>query len=126
MHPSQLIALLILIATLTGCDNEPPQPRSEFSAHELFLEVRCDACHGSEGRGSWMGPALEGLDAYWQAGEIAAYLEDPEAVIEVTPRLAAMRHQYPSVMRSFPELSPEERRRIADWLLSRDAEGPTK
>jgi hypothetical protein len=73
-----------------------------------------------------MGPALEGLDAYWQAGEIAAYLEDPEAVIEVTPRLAAMRHQYPSVMRSFPELSPEERRRIADWLLSRDAEGPTK
>ncbi|MCB9915194.1 MAG: c-type cytochrome [Planctomycetes bacterium] len=110
-------ALLLLAPLVTACDREPPKPLSEMTPRELFLEVRCDSCHGSDRRGSWMGPPLVDLEQHWTAPDLARYLRDPLPVIEATPRLTELKRQYTNPMRAFPELPQAERLRLAEWLL---------
>lgn len=112
------LPLLLLGLFAVSCDSEPEKPRSEFTGPELFLDARCDSCHGGDRTGSWMGPPLAGLRENWTEEDLARYLRDPVPVIDATPRLSKMRRKYPSTMRAFPELPKRERLRIAKWLLS--------
>lgn len=113
-----LLSSLLLVALACGCDSQPTKPRSELTGPELFSDARCGSCHGGDRSGSWMGPPLEGLGAHWDVEGLARYLRDPLPVIEATPRLSKMRRKFPSTMRSFNELTKEERTKIARWLLA--------
>lgn len=118
-HALLLFGLLLLPSALLACAEEPAANRAPRDGGELFLESRCDACHGGQGQGSFTGPTLEALDQKWTPEALARYLRDPLPVIESTPRLSKLRRRFPATMRAYPELPEAERLRLASWLISR-------
>ncbi len=116
--PPIVLTTAVLALLAAACDSNPEKPRSEMTGRELFLDARCDSCHGGDRAGSWMGPSLATLEQHWTEQPLADFLLDPLPIIEADPRLSKLRRSYPASMRPFFEFTPSERLRIASWLLS--------
>lgn len=85
---------------------------------ELFL-ANCARCHGRAGEGSFMAPELSRVAEHWDVERLGRYLRDPEKVIAEDPRLLEQGRRYSQRMPAFPQLTPEQREKVAEWVLQR-------
>ena len=79
------VLLLALVLVVSSCERAPQKPRAEMSGRDLYLDARCDTCHGGQGQGSYTGPSLQQVAEHWSQEDLARYLRDPGPVIEATP-----------------------------------------
>jgi len=110
------LALAFGLIGLAAACGQPARPRSELSGAELFALVKCDACHGPGGAGTFLGPRLERIAANWSRADLSEYIRDPAPFRERDARLRELSRGFTAHMRAFPELSDDERDRVADWL----------
>ena len=71
----------------------------------------CSACHGADGGGTMLGPALAGRAARWDMDRLAAYLADPAAYAAEHPEVQHQRMPQPATT------EPEELSALAAWTL---------
>jgi len=120
--PLGLLAPLVLGA-LGGCASNPgPAPEGATGA-ELYAWHNCANCHDDDKSGTWVGPALRELSAHWTVDTLADFLADPKAFAERDERLEALDGRYLGSMGPYDDLRPEERRRLAAWLLGQPDAG---
>jgi mono/diheme cytochrome c family protein len=85
---------------------------------DLYRTQACATCHGSEGQGSMLGPALKGAGVHWTREKLVDYLSDPQTYTSMDPRLAQQGKTYLQPMPAYKTLKPEERAGLADFVLS--------
>ena len=112
----RLTPLFVLALLLVACRRAAPA--GPATGQELFRRELCGSCHGSAGKGTWMGPPLRGLGAHWTREELADFLRDPAAKVRTDPRLEELSRRFPNAMKANQVLGKQERTRLADWLLS--------
>ena len=112
------LALAALTGSCGGGDGETGGVESFDAARGYYRDWGCPLCHGDGREGTELGPALENLEASWDAESLADYLRDPERFRRDDPRVRELRTYYPEV--TMPEYDrPEpERRLLAEWLLT--------
>ena len=87
-------------------EGTPPTPETgDTAAVALIAREGCIGCHSLDGAGGRNGPNLDGVAKRHNAAWIENYLPDPEAI---NPE---------AKMRAYPDLTPEERRSIAEYLV---------
>lgn len=99
----------VMMAWLTLLqEGEAPRPAPDDTLGiRLVLREGCVGCHRLDGVGGRVGPALDGVAGRRSASWIVDYLPDPAAI---DPK---------AEMRSYPDLSLEDRTAIADYLVRR-------
>lgn len=137
---AKLTAGLLGLAVLSGAAlalgvGRPPRPgnpgvlavreEARFPGRKLFAEHQCVVCHGKDGSGTAMGPALGSiLPEYLTAAggdeaaaleRLAAYLREPQK----EPTLRRDTTRYPNPMPSARSLglSDEDLRKVAAYIL---------
>lgn len=117
-RPSTREALFALAALLAAACSEPPAPALPPDGAQLFREQNCVQCHGPEGRGTNLGPALLDKKPFWTRESLAQYLTDPAARIAQDERLARQADLYRLPMTKFVGLTLEQRLALADHVLA--------
>lgn len=112
------ICLALLLSTATAACFGPRQPPPGAAADLIYELQNCANCHAADRSGTRLGPPLAGLRAHWTRASLARFLEDPEPWRAGDPRLAEQARELDSVMGPYANLGPEERLRLADWLLA--------
>ncbi len=95
------------------------KPAGPPSAEALFRRELCGSCHGSAGKGSWMGPPLRGLSEHWDRDSLQEFLRDPAGRLATDERLSKLSREFPNPMAANRVLGKAERLQLADWLLQR-------
>jgi len=124
-----LFILLFLLSRLTkdedksnGIPEQNPVPQTNLSsenlsAPELMSKLGCTTCHGTDLKGTRMGPPLFGLREHWGRDNLINYLRNPNSYAD-TERFKEQQKQYPGLMMpSFSNIDVKELGRIADYLL---------
>ena len=124
-----LFILLFLLSRLTKDEdtntNAPEQntvPQGDLSsenlsAPELMSKLGCTTCHGSDFRGSRMGPGLYGISQYWSRDKLINYFRNPASYAD-TERFKEHQQKYPGLMMpSFSNIDVKELGKIADYLM---------
>jgi len=109
-------------------DDEIPAPGGNLSSNEqntsteanAFTLIRnngCVSCHGSDLRGSNLGPSLMEVKQHWTSREeLISYLRNPSSFMD-KDRFRAYKEKYPSVvMPPFNYLDVKDLGKIADYL----------
>lgn len=98
---------------------------SRYPGRRIFTENRCVVCHGADGSGGEMGPALGAIMPEYLAqagGDVAeakrrlvAYLKEPQTV----PVLRKEKRRYPNPMPSAQGLglSDADVEKVAEWVI---------
>ena len=102
--PAQASVLLAWYELLEKGSLPQPEP-TEREQILLITRENCFSCHKIDGAGGKKGPDLAGVAERQDKQWIVNYLPDPEAVFA------------DSKMRSYPDLTLEERESIADYLM---------
>ena len=103
-----------LASGLVACRQAPPPGASGKTIYTL---QNCANCHGGDERGTARGPALFGLNAYWERTAMAQFFADPKGLASRDSRLSAMIEAYPAEMSTYENLTLSERLVLADYLL---------
>lgn len=112
-----LVALLGLTALLLpACDGAPAKDPGTLTGAELF-QANCARCHGRAGEGSFLAPELSRVSEHWDVERLSDYIRDPAKVIAEDPRLIEQGRRYSQRMPAFPQLGPEQRAKVAEWVL---------
>lgn len=82
----------------------------------IYAKANCAMCHGVDRTGKPVGPALLTLKQNWTLGKLEEYLTDPQGFSDSDSRLSEQRQQYTMKMPA-PNISQEERHKLAQWLL---------
>ena len=86
---------------------------------KLFEEQGCATCHGSDFKGTQLGPPLARLKKTWKRQELLPYLKNPEQYAEKNPRLKKLASNYSMMkMPGFDFLKPTELQAIMDFLFT--------
>jgi mono/diheme cytochrome c family protein len=101
---------------LAACAKDPARSGPPDGA-ALFREQNCVQCHAPDATGTNLGPTLHHKKQFWTREKLAAYLADPQAVIETDERLKSQATQYMLPMVKFIGLSLEQRLALADHVL---------
>lgn len=109
-----LVALASIV--LCSCLGRRPVPEGASGA-EIFVLQNCKLCHEPDGSGSGRGPALRKLRQYWTEEQLVVYLFDPAPMIAADPRLKEQEDRHSLPMPRYHNLSEEQRRVLAGWLL---------
>lgn len=126
--PFALAAVCGLI--LIGCGGAEPDvgqasnsisEADESRAIKLFQSEACTVCHGEMAQGvEETGPALRDLAPYWDVDRLMAYIADPEGFRAANPDFEDRREvAFELEMPASDQLSEDQRRLLARWLLSR-------
>ncbi|MCB9897062.1 MAG: cytochrome c [Planctomycetes bacterium] len=115
-HLGALARLPVLAGLLAGagCSSTSDLPPDVQTGAELYVSQSCALCHGADGRSAFWRPGpdlVPSLDA-WTVDALAEYLADPAAWAARDPRLDD------DGMPGFPQLSVDERERLARFVLS--------
>lgn len=118
------------VAFAAGCGGRQPAPPAgldevQTAGWQAYVDLNCASCHGQAREGQRSGPALTDLTKNWTAEQLVAYLTDPDAVVEATPRLAYKAERYSIGMPSASAKSPgyaakaraEKLEALAEYLL---------
>ena len=88
-----------------------------LSASELVGKLGCITCHGSDLKGTRMGPPLQGLKENWGRDKLINFLRNPSSYMD-TERFQEFRKKYPGIMMpEFNNIDVKELGKIADYLL---------
>ena len=111
-------AVLATLALAPGaaCSSRIDPPPGA-SGEDIYALQNCANCHGERGEGKSLGPPLRDLAASWTVADLGRYLARPEDFIERDPRLRALDAEYTSEMNPYDNLTDDERRVLAEWLL---------
>lgn len=92
-------------------------PSSNENALTLIKKNGCTSCHGSDLRGSNLGPNLMNVKQNWDSREeLISYLRNPSSFMD-KDRFRKYKEQYPSVvMPPFNYLDIKDLGKIADYL----------
>jgi mono/diheme cytochrome c family protein len=116
MHrPAPFLALALALAP-AACDASSA-PVGAPDGRALFRRQTCTVCHGVDGAGSALAPALRGLRANWSVQELALYLADPAAYAAGDERLRAQAGKYPQMMPKYGTLDAAQREALAAYVL---------
>lgn len=86
---------------------------------KLFDAQGCATCHGSDYKGTQLGPPLARLKKTWKRQELLQYLKNPEQYAEKNPRLKKLASNYSMMkMPGFDFLKPTELQAIMDFLFT--------
>jgi mono/diheme cytochrome c family protein len=109
----------VLLAALaaSACSGSGPGETASSLGADLFKVQGCATCHGNEGQGSMLGPALRGLKQHWTREQLVEYFVDPQAFAAKDPRLAKQGKGFIQSMPGYKALKPEERASLADLVL---------
>jgi len=110
-------AAALLGLALASCSMRE-QPPEGAHGNEIYRMQNCANCHGPTGAGGSLGPALAGLEKYWDADELAEYFVDPKAFEERDERLRELKSSHSGTMTSYANLSEDQRLTLARWLLA--------
>lgn len=89
----------------------PADPR-ETRGRELFAGPgACSACHGANGGGTMLGPALAGRAGRWDEERLTEYLADPAGYAARHPEVEHRRMPQPAVT------DPADLAALAAWTL---------
>jgi cytochrome c553 len=111
-----MAGLLLCAAAACGQGNATTIPSSPAAA--LYAAEGCADCHGADGTGGTLGPALAQLRAHWTADELAAYLADPRPALAGDERLGRLGQPYIMSMPDFRRLDQAKRLLLAEHLLA--------
>ena len=123
-----VVVVVSLVAITAGCGGRGDQvddvvtatPAEIETARGVFENETCGMCHGPEGEGTDLAPALENLGGYWDEQRLVRYLENPAAFRVADPSFDARRAEvYEMDMPSYDHVPESERRSVARWLLTR-------
>jgi cytochrome c551/c552 len=115
----------------TGCSGPEPadetvavqQPVSPLTAEEidrveaLLKENICAECHGENLQGSETGPSLGEIREYWNEERLAEYLYHPQRYMVSHQKVQERSPGFEIDMPPYKDLSEEDRRLLARWVL---------
>jgi cytochrome c553 len=116
VHAARLGRRALALGLLAAACQSPTPPPPGASGATIYALQLCANCHGEAGQGTWRGPPLSGLSAHWTRDELAEFFAAPERWAG-SGRLAELAQRFPRPMDSYAALAPDERRRLADWVL---------
>ena len=132
-RPSHVLALftsLAAAAALASCGggDEPTTDGGESAADERPLSDAIDLysggtaptclfCHGENGEGGMMGPALDGLGADWDVDGLTQFVLEPEQGVAASERLTDVASRYSMHMPKPSGFTESDARVMARWLL---------
>ena len=109
----RVLLLSLSTAWLLSCGG----PDEHARGRALYALQGCQTCHGQNGEGLTLAPALRNLDQLWEREALIEYFANPSAFVEGDERLRALRERYniqmPAIM-----ADPSERGALADYVLS--------
>lgn len=114
----QLVCLALTIPLALGACAMRKQPALGATGAEIFDASACSSCHGESLGGTSTGPPLLGLSAVWERKRLAEFLGDPGPFFEQDERLQQLDSGFSASMPGYDNLSPDERDRLAGYLLS--------
>lgn len=124
---ARIASLAVLLGAAVGCASsaEDAAPAGESAGRELFMTHGCAACHGPEGRGN--GPLAATLDPPPRDfRDRGAYKRGPaREQIERTLSLGLLGESF-SAMPSYPHLTPDERRLLAEHVIALQGDASVK
>jgi len=112
-----------LIVLLCGCGGSEPsavvrQIRTEDPTYALYQRLICHRCHGADLEGGTKAPSLRELAEHYDVERLMHYLEDPQALRAVDPRLRELDMRYTNFeMPSYATLDSTVRRTLVEFLL---------
>jgi cytochrome c551/c552 len=112
-----LVAALALGWSCSSSEAPSAAAGNGAAGQQLYAAKGCSLCHGPEGQGSMLGPALKDLKSHWDRARLAAFIADPNAVLKEDARLAQQAAKYPQPMAPLLNTSESDRLALADWLL---------
>jgi hypothetical protein len=83
---------------------------------QAYKDAGCIKCHGEDGSGGSMAPALKSLSLYWTEGQLQSYLADPPGFAAKDTRLAEQSGKYQMMMPAVPDA--QLRQTLAAWLIT--------
>lgn len=111
------LVLGVLVSGLWGCGTRSVTGAAAEGA-KLYAAEQCSTCHGPDGVGTGMAPALRGLKERYTAERLVSYLKDPEALIASDQHLADLAQRYGRAMPTFSHLDQTHLEQIAAYVLT--------
>ncbi len=123
-----LFILLFALSRATKEDNTTnsaigsPNPQSNMSSQDLTAEqlvskLSCTTCHGTDLKGTKMGPSLYRVSESWTRDKLINYLRNPTSFSD-TERFQKYTEEFPGmIMPTFGHINVKDLGKIADYLL---------
>ena len=83
----------------------------------VFDNYNCAQCHGAQGEGSKLAPAIDKLGEHFTKAQLIEYLKNPMEYAKQDPRLNEQKKGYPSMMPNYEFIGEEKLSDLADYLL---------
>lgn len=113
-----LAALPLTLLAATACLG--PKHYSEDEDPDgaaIFAGSNCTMCHGSDLRGTKLGPTLVDVEQHWTVDTLMAYLAAPTEVAEMDARLTQIGHDFSNDMPPYDHLLSKHSRVLATWVI---------
>ncbi len=123
-----LFIVLFLLNRMTKEDEETnvnrvenPVPQTDMSSEEisgaeLVKRLGCTSCHGTELKGSRIGPDLTLVKNFWSRDQLINYLRNPGSYMD-TERMKQYKKDFPGIiMPPFSQVDVKDLGKIADYL----------
>ncbi len=126
------LALFILLFVLSRVTKEnkttidsaigSPNPQSnmtsqDLTAEQLINKLNCTTCHGTDIKGTKMGPSLYHVSEFWTRDNLINYLRNPTSFSD-TKRFQDYTEKFPGmIMPTFGNINVKDLGKIADYLL---------
>ncbi len=116
-HAAWVLAAIAALGVIVGCGDraaaEPARSDEQISAAlAVYEDQSCSLRHGEQAEGNDNGPALEDLEPYWDEYRLVTYLANPDFD-------RRRETKYELEMPEFGHVPEQDRRLLAQWLLSR-------
>ncbi len=99
-------------------EEAPAQTDGASQIQNLFTVNNCFNCHGSDLKGTTLGPTLYTAGEYWDRADLINYLRNP-ADYSGDERFEAFKERYNHiVMPSYDNVDVKELGKMADYILS--------
>ena len=82
----------------------------------LMQSNGCITCHGSDLKGTGMGPALVSLNKYYDREKLINYMRNPAAYMS-EGRLKEMKEKFRTIMPAYNNVDVKDLGKISDYLL---------
>ena len=115
------IALLILTYITEPAEeqNSYNYAEEEITGEKIYADLQCANCHGKNGEGTELGPALENISRNWSKTELINYLRNPSDFAN-KENIRKLKKQFSrSVMPGFEQTEVKKLGKLADYLLTK-------